>query len=547
MTVAMDPIRIKELNTDNEFDVIIIGAGINGAGVARDAAMRGLKVLLLDKDDLSAGTTSWSTRLIHGGLRYLEHGELSLVRESLRERQTLMQIASHLVLPLAFQIPIYENHRRGPWTIRAGMILYDLLSFDKKLTRHRWLSRSDTLRQLPGLNPTNLLGSVIYYDGQVEFVERLTLENVLSARQHGAVVRTYSRIGGLRRRQGMIGVTIHDVLSDEHWDELAPVVINASGPWVDEFLNLAEIKSSRLIGGTKGSHLVVPPFRGAPRTAVYVEAQRDQRPIFIIPWNQKYLIGTTDIRFDGSLDRVEISEQETAYLLEETNRLIPEAQLTTESILFTYSGVRPLPFTRHKKEKSITRRHFVHEHPELPGLISLVGGKITTYRSLAEETVDLCFRRMQRTQARCLTASRNLPGAPNMTRRELKSRSAEASERLFRIYGTRASEILQLANRDRELLEPFDSETGALAAEIVYSFENELARTLTDCLMRRTMVGLNSSCGLTAVSAAASIGRKHLGWSAEHAQREVQNYLDYVQRFHPKAARLAPNWDRERP
>jgi glycerol-3-phosphate dehydrogenase len=385
------------------FDVIIIGAGINGAGIARDAAMRGLKVLVIEKGEVGSGTSSASTRLIHGGLRYLEHFEFGLVRESLRERETLLRIAPHLVRPLAITIPIYKQSKRGRLMIRAGMIFYDLLSWGKALPRHRMLSRAETLERWPGLNPDGLLGSALYYDAQIEFPERLVMENVLSARKFGAEVLTYTRVTNFAVADGRVSGV--EFVSEDGQKEFAEatVVINAAGPWID--LVLEPVKSPKLIGGTKGSHLVVPPFLGAPANAIYVEAHSDGRPIFIIPWNEAYLIGTTDVRFEGDPDEVRCEPWEIDYLLSETNLALPDAHLTRDSILYTYSGVRPLPATDDKDEQSITRRHFIREHPRLPNLLSIVGGKLTTYRSLAEECVDLIFRKLGKDSPPCRTAT----------------------------------------------------------------------------------------------------------------------------------------------
>jgi glycerol-3-phosphate dehydrogenase len=391
-----------------DFDVIVIGAGINGAGIARDAAMRGLKVLLIEKGDPGMGTTVASTRLIHGGLRYLEHFEIGLVRESLREREILLRIAPHLVRPLAITIPIYKQNKRGQLTIRAGMILYDLLSCGKSLPRHRMLSRTETLKQLPGLNPDGLLGSALYYDAQVEFPERLVMENVLSAREFGAEVLTHARVTNLAVENGKVsGVEFMTEDGRKQFAE-AQVVINAAGPWIDQVLERASVRSPKLIGGTKGSHIVVPEFPGAPANAIYVEARSDGRPIFIIPWNKLYLIGTTDVRFEGDPDEVRCEPWEIDYLLSETNLALPSAHLTRDSILNTYSGVRPLPVTRHKDEQNITRRHFIRQHPQLPNLLSIVGGKLTTYRSLAEECVDLIFQKLGKKSRPCRTARKFL-------------------------------------------------------------------------------------------------------------------------------------------
>ncbi|MGB7923742.1 MAG: glycerol-3-phosphate dehydrogenase [Pyrinomonadaceae bacterium] len=539
------PRRVSPDIAETAFDAIIIGAGINGAGIARDAAMRGLKVLLLDKGDLASGTTAWSTRLIHGGLRYLEHGEVRLVRESLHERETLLRIAPHLVKALPLLIPIYEQGARGPWTIRAGMIAYDLLSFNKSLERHHMLSREETIKRAPGLNREGLRGAALYYDAQVEYAERLVIENALSAQAHGANLLTYARVDRFIEEQGAVsGVEFTDLLDASVHTARAPLTINVAGPWVDEVLSSSTKHSSRprMIGGTKGSHLVVEAFAGAPRDALYVEALADRRPFFIIPWNEKYLIGTTDLRYEGDLDHVEADEREIDYLIRETNRVIPTARLTRGSILYTYAGVRPLAHREERDEESITRRHFVHDHaPHSRGLISIVGGKLTTYRNLAEETVDTLFKKLGRKSPACLTAHEALPGgdAPDFRAfsEQLMTESRlppATTARLLRVYGTRAARLLELAAEGAGLAEPFDAETGAIGAEILMSFRFEMAETLADCLLRRTMVGMNSASGLNAVEAATGVARKHLGWTQRHAESEIDAYRKYVERFHPR-------------
>lgn len=542
--------QLSEIETE-PFDVVIIGAGINGAGIARDAALRNLRVLLLDKGDVASGTSAWSTRLIHGGLRYLEHGEIKLVRESLRERELLLRLAPHLVKPLPFLIPIYAGRKRGPWMIRAGMLAYDLLSFEKTLAPpHRMLSRMETLERVPGLKAKNLRGAALYYDAQVQYAERLVLENALDARAHGASVLTYARVERIEVEDGAVrGVEFVDLLDGgrRHYNVRAPIVLNAAGPWVDEVLAKIEHDSheERLIGGTKGSHLIVDLFDGAPRDALYVEARADGRPFFIIPWDDnKYLIGTTDVRYEGDLDAVEIDEREIEYLLDETNGLIPTAQLTRADILHTYSGVRPLPYIRQRSEQNITRRHFLREHtPQLRGFVSIIGGKLTTYRSLAEQTVDLLFRKLKRSSPACRTGKFALPGArcENFAafveefRAEKSQLPTAANERLLRIYGTRAREVLKLCAEHPDLRESFSPQTGALGAEIVFSFREELAETLSDCLLRRTMVGFDRAAGLDAIEAAARIAQRYLGWSEERARLEIAAYREQIKRFRPRA------------
>ena len=569
---------------DYAFDLIVVGAGINGAGIARDAAMRGLKVLLLDKGDISDGTTQWSTRLIHGGLRYLEYYEVHLVRESLAERERLLKIAPHLVKPLKFVVPIYERSKRGPGLIRLGMIGYDVLSFDKSVPNHRMLSREEALENYPGLNPDGLLGAATYYDGQVEYAERIAVENSVSARAHGAVVITHAEVkrllfedpqnGGLPR---VSGVEFEDRLNGGVYKAHAAVTVNVAGPWVDRVLSGAGSfgiddapagetgEREQMVGGTKGSHLIVDPFPGAPPDALYVEARKDGRPYFIVPWNGRYLIGTTDFRYKEDLDYVSADDDEIDYLIEETNAVVPTANLTREDVLFTYSGVRPLPWKPEGSESSITRSHVVYDHasgrsaaggkltvegagPNAEGLISIVGGKLTTYRNLARQTVDTVYKKLGQDAPTSATDKVPLPGGAvddfQTFSAEFKATSGLTdvlSERLLRLYGARAPEVLEEAGDDPDLrvsLSPDPSvETGLMGCEVLYAFRREMAETLADVLLRRTMVGLGPNVALDVDEAAAKVAVEHLGWTEERAKEEVENYHRYVERYRPKSFR----------
>jgi glycerol-3-phosphate dehydrogenase len=557
--------RVPQDIQDYPFDLIIIGAGINGAGIARDAAMRGLKILLLDKGDIASGTTQWATRLIHGGLRYLEYYEVSLVRESLKDREILLHVAPHLVRPLGFLVPIYDRAKHGPLMVRLGMIGYDTLSLDKSLDNHRMLSAEEALEREPGLNPEGLLGAAFYYDAQVEYAERIAVENAISAREHGAVVLTYSKVNRLIRDDGRVaGVEFNDILGSGTYSARAPVTVNVTGPWVDEVLG--ETTGGRMIGGTKGSHLVVDPFPGAPKNeALYIEARKDGRPYFIVPWNGRYLIGTTDIRYDGDLDRVVADEDEIDYLIDETNYVIPEANLTRESVLFTYSGIRPLPFQPEGAEGSVTRSHIVYDHARgrgvgtkrsgvgegvsrVDGLISIVGGKLTTYRNLSRQTVDMVYQKLGREAPESRTSKVPLPGGETQDfdafAAQFKATSGlteELAERLLKLYGVRSPDVLEMAGDDPSLRLPLGPsakvESGVIGAEVLYAFRREMAQALSDVLLRRTMVGLGPSVGLDVDEAAAQVAVQHLGWSEERARSEVEAYRGYVERYKPRSMR----------
>jgi glycerol-3-phosphate dehydrogenase len=565
----MEP-RVPQDIERQVFDVIVIGAGINGAGIARDAAMRGLRVLLLDKGDISSGTTQWATRLIHGGLRYLEHYEFALVRESLRDREALLHIAPHLVKPLGFLVPIYKRNSNGPLIIRLGMNLYDTLSYDKSMDRHKMLSRKKVEEREPGLNPEGLKAAAFYYDGQVEYAERVAVENAISARDHGATVITYANVENLIIEGGDVkGVEFTDVFTGESHTARAPVTVNVAGPWVDEVL--AELQApgtdknvGRFMGGTKGSHLIVDAFPGAPKgEALYVEARKDGRPYFIVPWNGRYLIGTTDLRYEEDLDYVKASEEEIQYLLDETNYVIPGANLTRDDVLFTYAGVRPLPYNPEGETGGVTRSHVVFDHatgdsaaggkvksqsaelPPVGGLLSIIGGKLTTYLNLSRQTTDVIFKKLERKGPKSTSRKTPLPGSDTADFGSFVDGFKAASktpdvirDRLLKLYGVRAAEVLAIGEDDPELLTPLSPiesvETALIGAEVIWAFREEMAETLSDVLLRRTMAGYGPRVALDVVEPAAQVAVKHLGWDEERAEREVREYREWIQRYNPK-------------
>ncbi|SDE95178.1 glycerol-3-phosphate dehydrogenase [Paracoccus isoporae] len=522
------------------FDLVVIGAGINGAGIARDAAARGLRVALVEKEDIGSGTSSWSGRLIHGGLRYLEQGDVALVRESLRERERLFRLAPHLVKPVPLMIPFYRHNQRSHWTLRAGMMAYDVLSFDKTTASHKTLSRRETIKRFPGINSDGLDGCAIFMDGQVVWSERLCVEVVLAAHAEGAQIFTYAKVDGFLDDDGRVtGVLFTDVLTRERHELSARIVVNAAGPWVDEVVGGARGDNKRYIGGAKGSHLIVNPFPGAPDDVVYYESRTDGRLVLIIPWGERYLIGTTDKKFDDDPDTARADTSEVEYLLGEVNSLVPEANLTEDDILYTYSGVRPLPYVPEKSEWKVPRSHVIHDHaPRLRGLLSIIGGKLTTYRSLAEETVDAVYKQLGLKAPPCPTTKALFPGARVGDWESLRQGLArtydigdDRLDRLIDIYGARAEEVLAVGREDPALLEIFDADSGAIGAELVFTYRAEFCRTLTDALIRRIMVGLNATCGQDALERAADMLARDQGWSAQRREREIAAYRKYIQRF----------------
>ncbi|MGA7937678.1 MAG: glycerol-3-phosphate dehydrogenase, partial [Kovacikia sp.] len=530
--------------SNQAYDLIVIGGGINGAGVVRDAALRGLNVILIEKGDFCSGTTSWSTRLIHGGLRYLEYFEFALVRESLHEREILLHIAPHLVKPLLLTIPIYRDRSRPYWKIQAGMVLYDGLSYDKTLPSHRMLPLPQFRQLFRSIAATNLRGGAQYYDGQVAYAERLVLENVLAAAAAGATVLNYVEVMQLNCTGDRITfLSCQNRLTGEEFvvsGNQTAIVVNTSGPWVDEVLSrqhgsTSAVAGDRKIGGTKGSHIIVDPFPGVPQdSAVYVEAKSDGRPFFIVPWLGMVLIGTTDIPHTGGLDHLKADNEEIDYLLKETNALIPTAQLARRDVKFTYAGVRPLPNSAGKQAGSITRRHSLFDHTVegMTNLISLIGGKITTYRQVGQEMVDLVYRKQNRPAPPCSTADQSLPGAilpaDDRIRQAMqqyrKQLSVETIAYLFSVYGAKATAVLALTDAQPELAEVLISPLADIKAQVVYAVRSEYARTLVDITCRRTTIAMHADYGFKALPGIVQVLENYCGWTRAECDRQIADY-----------------------
>jgi len=543
--------------TEQSFDVIIIGGGINGAGTARDAALRGLKTLLIDKGDFG-GAVGWSSRLIHGGLRYLEYFEFDLVRESLRERERLLSNAPHMVQPLQMTIPIYKGNKRGPQLVRLGMILYDVLSFDKTLPDHRMLSPKPFSQLFRGVKCDRLSGAAQYFDAQIEYAEQICIENILSAKAAGATVLNHTAVTRLVQPSegGVITqITLEDQINGEQVElkTEAAFLINTAGPWVDQVCERGwqdghqqSLSPRPLMGGTQGSHLIVDPLPGAPTDgALYVEAESDGRPYFIIPWLGKYLIGTTDLKYTADLDQVKASDAEIDYLLSETNRILPQAQLSRDDVLFTYSGVRPLPATdpaQKKKNSSITRSHILHDHaPDKNGgirnLVSLVGGKLTTYRQVAEELTDVAYTKLGKPAPACQTQNKPLPGAVNFSQQALvditqkygESLPASTVQYLFHLYGMRTRDVLALVDDTPSLAEPLQPDLPDIRAQVVYAVNTEFARTLVDICFHRLLVAHRANYGRDALPTIVETLRQHCNWSEDRCDQQLQRYHRYLE------------------
>ncbi len=522
-------------------DVIVIGAGINGLGIVRDAAERGLTVALVEQEDFCYGVSAWSGRLIHGGLRYLEHGDIPLVRESLRERERLFRVAPHLVKPVRLIMPFFARNKRPAFMIRLGMIAYDILSFDKSVKSHRILSSRRVAERFTGIERQGLSGAALFTDGQVEYAERLCTELAVAAAEAGAQVYLHSKVSRLLLDNGRVVGVEATRPSGEKFQIRAEITVNAGGPWVDAVLRgdgkASAVESVRLIGGSKGSHLIVDAFPGAPSDVIYYESQTDGRLVLVIPWMGRYLIGTTDHLFDQEPAAARCEEDEVRYLLTEVNTLMPDAHLTVDDVLYTYSGVRPLPYAPGVSEWKIPRSHIVLDHAKTghPGLLSIVGGKLTTYRQLAEDATDMIVRQLRRGARKTVTKDDPVPGARatdfEAARREVLNSSVVAkdtAERLFDLYGTRAQQVIDLVSSDARLGERFDPRSPAIAAELIFVVDQEFAVTLTDVFARRILLAYEPGHGLDGAQRATQILAKHCGWNAAQGKAQYNGYLAWL-------------------
>lgn len=525
--------------TEKQYDLLIIGGGINGAGIAAEAARRALRTLLLERQDFSSGTTSRSTKLIHGGLRYLEHGEFGLVFESLREREALLRLAPHLVRPLPFLIVLHRNGPYRPLRVRLGLAVYDLLSLGKSLPAHRALSLAEVCEREPALVTEGVSAAFLYFDAQVTYPERLVMENIRAAEARGADVRNYAEVIGLVIEAGAVcGVRVRDRVSGEEGLVRARMVINATGPWVDAVCRLLPRAMPRYIGGTKGSHLIVPNRWGV-RHALYAAAQTDGRPFFIVPWRDFLLIGTTDVRYEGDADQAQADDEEVSYLLTEARRLLG-SDLRREDLLYAYSGVRPLPYQPGVPEGAITRRHLIHDHERedgLAGFVSIIGGKITPYRHLAEDVVTFVCRKLGIPHtARSKERFESLPGGAPLRPRAVQEQARalgvapDSARQLLELYGSLSVEVLALVERERALGQRLCPYHPDIAAQILYALEREHAVRLADIFLRRTAIGWSRCLGLVCAPAAARLMGTYLGWDELRVQEEIAAYRDELAR-----------------
>lgn len=527
------------------FDLLVIGGGINGAGIARDAALRGLRTALVEQGDLASGTSSRSSKLIHGGLRYLEQGHVRLVLEACRERERLRRLAPHLVRPQRFVYPVYAGGPVSKLKLGLGLMAYDLLAGWWSVARHRMLSAAATHETEPTLRTDGLRGAGCYWDAQTDDA-RLVLETAMSAAGEGAVVVSYAGVTALAREGGRLtGARVVDRLSGESVDVRAAVVVNATGPWVDHVAALDEPAAPRL-RLTKGVHVLVRRDRVGHRDAIVLHARRDGRIMFVIPWGDVSLIGTTDTDHAGGPDTPPLVEpDDVAYLLETVNHYFPQARLEASDVVSAFAGLRPLvapPASATAAPSDVSREEEIFVSAS--GLISLAGGKLTTYRLIAAEVVDRVVAALRRAGdprrfGRSRTGDLPLPGggteparvAADALARDGHGMPPAVVEYLAGRYGARLGEVLGLVGAERSLAAPISGALPDPRAEVVAAVEREWAVTLEDVLRRRTRVALHDETnGASAAPEVARLMASGLGWSEERARAAAEDYVAQVQR-----------------
>ncbi len=522
------------------FQVIVIGGGINGVAIARECARANRRVLLLEQNDFAAGVTSRSTRIIHGGLRYLEHGEIALVRESLRERQRLMQERSHLVRPIQFLLPLGPHSSRSASKVRLGLWLYRKFAGKSPSPIDIGTERARFETMLDSGGKWSLFD---FEDAQCEFPERLVAEWLVEAAEAGAVVRNHAQVLAIDVRYGRAtGVLIRDLLTGKEERAEAGWIINATGPWVDRVCQRSSIRThGPMVGGVRGSHVVLPRFATAPNTAVFTEAA-DGRPIFLLPWNNQILLGTTEVEDRDDPSRTAPSAAEVEYLLTSLHLLFPQAQVSMADVRYAYAGVRPLPFTTKKNAGAVTRRHFLHDHGKegVLRLISVIGGKLTTAAALARE----CARKIGISVPEA-TGVAVLPAGGESSLDDfidemasLPGFSEHAASDIAEWHGKRTLPIIQLARINPDMRAPLCPHTHHIVAEAADALRAEFAVTLGDVLLRRVPVAFSACWSEECSHMAAGRIAAAVGWDEKRRRAELERFEAEWHGFLRKPAEL---------
>ena len=508
-------------------DVLIVGGGINGAGIARDAAMRGLKVGLLEKNDFASGTSSRSSKLIHGGLRYLEHMDFPLVMESCAERSILLKLAPGLVKPTEFLMPAYKDDRYGLFFMNLGMWLYDFLSLFKNYKFHRKLSAKDVLELIPQINPNGLKGGFIYYDSRVNDA-RLVINNIVSAFNHGAFPLNYSEaVEFYKQNKRIASVTAIDRLSGEKFNIPCSTFVMAAGPWTNSLYPEIEGEQKALLRLTKGIHLVFPHEKIKTPTAVVILSNNDKRIVFVIPWEEYTIVGTTDTDFNDDINNVYPDISDVSYLIELVNKRFPGISLKPEHAISCYAGLRPL-LVAEGSAGEISRRDKIIKTPS--GTFIIGGGKLTTYRKISQKAVNLILRELKLSAKPCETGTVPLLKDPPVVDNSGSFRiDKDTAEYLKKRYGDGYLEIIQIVEKNQDMADRIYENLPFIFAEIEYGIKNEMLVHVGDFFRLRTEIFLKSSDnGMSMLDKCSGILGHALGLTDVEIKAQIMDYRQFV-------------------
>jgi glycerol-3-phosphate dehydrogenase len=547
-------LRNAQALATNEYDLAIVGGGIYGISIARDAALRGLRVALVEMGDFGHATSSNHHKIIHGGFRYLQHADLKRMRESIRERRALLRIAPHLVHPLPFLIPTYKRLLQRKLLLSLALKLNDLIGVDrnrnldscKTIPRGRVISKAGFVRLCPSLDQRDITGGAIFFDGQVTNPNRLNLTLLISAVQAGAGVANYVEATGfLRQRNQIMGIHIRDALQGNSWTVRARVVVNCAGPWADRMVEaLGGAVKPSLTGLCKSFVLVTRPLVngiavGVPGRFEYTDrdaiVKKGFRYFFITPWRNTSLIGTFQSRYDGNSGALKVSEQEIGDAIRVINTALPAAELQRHDVISVLRGIVPgADDFDHDGQAQLKKHHEIRDHAAedgIEGLLSVIGVKYTTARSVAERTVDCVFEKLGRKSPECETAQTPVYGGAIDSFEEFLARAVatrpsridvDTAEHLALTYGTAREEILRYCDSEPSWSERVGRNSPVIKAEVLHAVRDEMAQKLSDVIFRRTDLGTAGHPGDDALAACAEIMGAELGWSRQRIGKELQ-------------------------
>lgn len=534
--IIPDRASIVERMKERIYDVVVIGGGITGAGIFRDAMLRGLNVALIEKDDFASGTSSESSKMLHGGLRYLMNYEFKLVREAALERKIVADMTPHFSTIMPFVVPLYTWTKQSPWMVKMGLWLYDLLAFPKRIGKHRMMKREEVFEKFPVIKNDDIVKGAFYFDTRTND-SRLVLSNILDGLSGHGDALNYAELVHWSRKEEGLSLNVLDKEGGETFEIKTRIMINATGPWADFTEDLDDDFEGLIrVRRTKGIHLTVKPKL---KDHCILLANTDDRPIFVMPWGEYDIVGTTDTDWKGKPEDVVADKEDIDYILDALNRLFPDANYTYDDIYSTFAGVRPLVYQPGKDERKTSREHTIKDYGDV---ISIAGGKLTTYRLMAKEIVDRSFRNLGLRKIKCMTHKMPIWGGDYDEWGGFEEFVAETKKRfdnryglterqieiLIHYYGSAIGLVEKVIKEQPDLSKPLVEDLPFIRAMIVVAARYEHARHIEDVLRRRTQIAFCKGNGLEALDDVADLMGAELGWDEQTKEKEKQAYREFV-------------------